>query len=118
MSLQQDARLHLQREALKQRQAELRYVDQRILELQTRLQRKKASNSIIIISKSSENDNRYDNNDEEEIDSALISQGAINAKTSKNENNITFSQLPKLINSNGQMRYIFIKKLKICFTFS
>lgn len=44
MSLQQDARLHLQREALQQRQAELRSVDQRILELQTRLQRKKASN--------------------------------------------------------------------------
>lgn len=45
MSLQQDARLHLQREALQQRQAELRSVDQRILELQTRLQRKKASNN-------------------------------------------------------------------------
>lgn len=44
MSLQQDARLHLQREALQQRQAELRSVDQRIYELQTRLQRKKAAN--------------------------------------------------------------------------
>lgn len=43
LSLQQDARLHLQREALQQRQAELRSVDQRILELQNRLQRKKAS---------------------------------------------------------------------------
>ncbi|TMW45633.1 hypothetical protein DOY81_009287, partial [Sarcophaga bullata] len=38
LSLQQDARLHLQREALQQRQAELRSVDQRIYELQTRLQ--------------------------------------------------------------------------------
>ncbi|XP_055376258.1 apoptosis-stimulating of p53 protein 1 [Condylostylus longicornis] len=46
LSLQQDARLHLQREALQQRQAELRSVDQRILELQTRLQRKKASNLV------------------------------------------------------------------------
>lgn len=44
LSLQQDARLHLQREALQQRQAELRSVDQRILELQGRLQRKKAAN--------------------------------------------------------------------------
>lgn len=44
ISLQQDARLHLQREALQQRQAELRSVDQRIFELQTRLQKKKASN--------------------------------------------------------------------------
>ncbi|XP_073847622.1 ankyrin-repeat, SH3-domain, and Proline-rich-region containing Protein isoform X2 [Musca autumnalis] len=44
LSLQQDARLHLQREALQQRQAELRSVDQRIYELQTRLQRKKAAN--------------------------------------------------------------------------
>ncbi|XP_055857612.1 apoptosis-stimulating of p53 protein 2 isoform X2 [Episyrphus balteatus] len=44
LSLQQDARLHLQREALQQRQAELRSVDQRIFELQTRLQKKKASN--------------------------------------------------------------------------
>lgn len=44
LSLQQDARLHLQREALQQRQAELRSVDQRILELQGRLHRKKASN--------------------------------------------------------------------------
>uniref|UniRef100_A0A1L8DX48 Putative p53-interacting protein 53bp/aspp n=2 Tax=Nyssomyia neivai TaxID=330878 RepID=A0A1L8DX48_9DIPT len=44
LSLQQDARLHLQREALQQRQAELRSVDQRILELQCRLQRKKSSN--------------------------------------------------------------------------
>lgn len=106
MSLQQDARLHLQREALKQRQAELRSVDQRILELQTRLQRKKASNSIIIVTKSNvEHDNRYENNEEEDIDAAIISQGAMNAKASKNENNITFSQLPKLINSNGQMRY-------------
>lgn len=44
MSLQQDARLHLQREALHQRQAELRSVDQRIYELQSRLQKKKAAN--------------------------------------------------------------------------
>lgn len=44
MTLQQDARLQLQREALQQRQAELRSVDQRIFELQTRLQRKKAAN--------------------------------------------------------------------------
>ncbi|KAG5682108.1 hypothetical protein PVAND_011487 [Polypedilum vanderplanki] len=47
LSLQQDARLHLQREALQQRQAELRSVDQRILELQGRLQRKKAANSLL-----------------------------------------------------------------------
>uniref|UniRef100_A0A6B2E7H3 Putative apoptosis-stimulating of p53 protein 1 n=1 Tax=Phlebotomus kandelakii TaxID=1109342 RepID=A0A6B2E7H3_9DIPT len=47
LSLQQDARLHLQREALQQRQAELRSVDQRILELQSRLQRKKASNLLL-----------------------------------------------------------------------
>lgn len=46
LSLQQDARLHLQREALQQRQAELRSVDQRILELQNRLHKKKASNLI------------------------------------------------------------------------
>lgn len=45
--MQQDARLHLQREALQQRQAELRSVDQRILELQGRLQRKKASNLLL-----------------------------------------------------------------------
>lgn len=43
LSLQQDARLHLQREALHQRQAELRSVDERIFELQTRLQKKKAA---------------------------------------------------------------------------
>lgn len=47
LSLQQDARLHLQREALQQRQAELRSVDQRILELQGRLHRKKASNLLL-----------------------------------------------------------------------
>ena len=47
LSLQQDARLHLQREALQQRQAELRSVDQRILELQSRLQKKKASNLLL-----------------------------------------------------------------------
>lgn len=47
LSLQQDARLHLQREALQQRQAELRSVDQRILELQGRLQRKKAANLLL-----------------------------------------------------------------------
>lgn len=46
MSLQQDARLHLQREALQQRQAELRSVDQRILELQNRLHKKKAANVV------------------------------------------------------------------------
>lgn len=46
LSLQQDARLHLQREALQQRQAELRSVDQRILELQNRLHKKKASNLV------------------------------------------------------------------------
>lgn len=102
--MQQDARLHLQREALKQRQAELRSVDQRILELQTRLQRKKASNSVLLVSKTNtESDNSYDNNDED-MESALLSQGAMNVKASKNENNITFSQLPKLINSNGQIR--------------
>lgn len=44
VSQQQDARLHLQREALHQRQAELRSVDQRIYELQSRLQKKKAAN--------------------------------------------------------------------------
>lgn len=44
LSQQQDARLHLQREALHQRQAELRSVDQRIYELQSRLQKKKAAN--------------------------------------------------------------------------
>lgn len=44
LSLQQDARLHLQREALHQRQSELRSVDQRIYELQSRLQKKKAAN--------------------------------------------------------------------------
>jgi hypothetical protein len=47
LSLQQDAKLHLQREALQQRQAELRSVDQRILELQGRLHKKKASNLLI-----------------------------------------------------------------------
>lgn len=46
LSLQQDARLHLQREALQQRQAELKSVDQRIMELQTRLQKRKASNLV------------------------------------------------------------------------
>lgn len=44
LSLQQDARLHLQREALQQRQAELRSVDQRIVELQERLQKRKTAN--------------------------------------------------------------------------
>lgn len=44
LSQQQDARLHLQREALHQRQVELRSVDQRIYELQSRLQKKKAAN--------------------------------------------------------------------------
>jgi apoptosis-stimulating of p53 protein 1 len=44
LSLQQDARLHLQREALQQRQAELRSVDQRIIELQERLQKRKSAN--------------------------------------------------------------------------
>lgn len=44
LSLQQDARLHLQREALQKRQAELQSVDQRILELQGRLNKKRASN--------------------------------------------------------------------------
>ena len=42
--MQQDARLHLQREALHQRQSELRSVDQRILELQGRLSKKRALN--------------------------------------------------------------------------
>lgn len=46
LSLQQDARLHLQREALQKRQAELQSVDQRILELQGRLNKKRASNII------------------------------------------------------------------------
>lgn len=45
--MQQDARLHLQREALQQRQAELRSVDQRIYELQSRLQKKKAANLLL-----------------------------------------------------------------------
>lgn len=44
LSLHQDERLHLQREALHQRQAELRSVDQRIYELQLRLQKKRESN--------------------------------------------------------------------------
>ncbi|XP_055593309.1 apoptosis-stimulating of p53 protein 1 [Uranotaenia lowii] len=43
LSLQQDARLHLQREALQKRQAELQSVDQRILELQGRLHKKRSS---------------------------------------------------------------------------
>lgn len=46
LSLQQDARLHLQREALQKRQAELQSVDQRILELQGRLNKKRTSNII------------------------------------------------------------------------
>lgn len=46
LSLQQDARLHLQREALQKRQAELQSVDQRILELQGRLNKKRASNMV------------------------------------------------------------------------
>ncbi|XP_055626581.1 apoptosis-stimulating of p53 protein 1 [Toxorhynchites rutilus septentrionalis] len=46
LSLQQDARLHLQREALQKRQAELQSVDQRILELQERLNRKRALNIV------------------------------------------------------------------------
>lgn len=47
LSLQQDTRLHLQREALQQRQAELQSVDQRIQELQNRLNKKKASNQLL-----------------------------------------------------------------------
>lgn len=46
LSLQQDARLHLQREALQKRQAELQSVDQRISELQGRLNKKRASNMV------------------------------------------------------------------------
>lgn len=46
LSLQQDARLHLQREALQKRQAELQSVDQRILELQGRINKKRTSNII------------------------------------------------------------------------
>ncbi|XP_053687404.1 apoptosis-stimulating of p53 protein 2 [Sabethes cyaneus] len=46
LSLQQDARLNLQREALQKRQAELQSVDQRILELQGRLHKKRISNII------------------------------------------------------------------------
>lgn len=46
LSLQQDARLHLQREALQKRQAELQSVDQRILELQGRLHKKRTSNIV------------------------------------------------------------------------
>lgn len=40
--------MHLQREALQQRQAELHSVDQRILELQDRLSRKKTSNLVLL----------------------------------------------------------------------
>lgn len=43
LSLQQDARLHLQRDALQKRQVELQSVDQRILELQGRLNKKRSS---------------------------------------------------------------------------
>uniref|UniRef100_A0A1Q3G429 Putative apoptosis-stimulating of p53 protein 2 n=1 Tax=Culex tarsalis TaxID=7177 RepID=A0A1Q3G429_CULTA len=43
LQLQQDARLHLQRDALQKRQAELQSVDQRILELQGRLNKKRSS---------------------------------------------------------------------------
>lgn len=46
LSLQQDARLHLQREALQKRQNELQSVDQRILELQGRLNKKRTTNMI------------------------------------------------------------------------
>lgn len=44
LSVQQDERLQREREALNQRQEELRSVDQRIRELQLRLQKKRASN--------------------------------------------------------------------------
>lgn len=46
LSLQQDARLHLQRETLHKKQAELQSVDQRILELQGRLNKKRSSHEI------------------------------------------------------------------------
>lgn len=46
LSLQQDARLHLQRDNLIKKQAELQSVDQRILELQGRLNKKRSSHAI------------------------------------------------------------------------
>lgn len=46
LSLQQDARLHLQRDTLHKKQAELQSVDQRILELQGRLNKKRSSHEI------------------------------------------------------------------------
>lgn len=65
LSLQQDAKLHLQREALQQRQAELHSVDQRILELQERLNRRKTSNLMLQRISNDQNDNTllfYNNN--------------------------------------------------------
>lgn len=65
LSLQQDAKLHLQREALQQRQAELHSVDQRILELQERLNRRKSSNLMLQRISNDQNDNTllfYNNN--------------------------------------------------------
>ncbi|XP_063698364.1 apoptosis-stimulating of p53 protein 1 [Culicoides brevitarsis] len=65
LSLQQDAKLHLQREALQQRQAELHSVDQRILELQERLNRRKSSNLMLQRMSNDQNDNTllfYNNN--------------------------------------------------------
>ncbi|XP_039452529.1 uncharacterized protein LOC120431481 [Culex pipiens pallens] len=55
LSLQQDARLHLQRDALQKRQAELQSVDQRILELQGRLNKKRSSHVILNHSNSNNN---------------------------------------------------------------
>uniref|UniRef100_A0A336LJ89 CSON005636 protein n=1 Tax=Culicoides sonorensis TaxID=179676 RepID=A0A336LJ89_CULSO len=63
LSLQQDAKLHLQREALQQRQAELYSVDQRILQLQERLNRKKSSNLFLQRISNDQNDNTLNNND-------------------------------------------------------
>lgn len=47
LSLQQDARLHLQKDTLQKKQAELQSVDQRILELQGRLNKKRLSHGIL-----------------------------------------------------------------------
>lgn len=64
LSLQQDARLHLQREALQQRQAELRSVDQRIIELQERLQKRKSAN---ILQQTNLNLNNNNNNNNSSV---------------------------------------------------
>ncbi|XP_058831483.1 putative uncharacterized protein DDB_G0282133 isoform X2 [Topomyia yanbarensis] len=59
LSVQQDARLQLQREALQKRQAELQSVDERILELQGRLNKKKISNMAQQQSISSQGSQKY-----------------------------------------------------------